>query len=1053
MESLLGSSQRSASPPPSPYPYSSATNSASPGLSRAGSRTTVPAENADVAHGASGAQMQQGSAPIKRGPVADERREKDGKADQIVQHFYAKTCAVVSQARMTHVEDTSSSSASSGGQGATSSPLSSGLGQPGRRGSRASSPPLRRGASAGAGAATPTKRTNRWFNLELSDTDHFRAELKTWRSVSSLLSPSPSPLPSPSPSSHLSSVPPMILDIILDTCGMTPNQVLVLSDNRGRRFRVDSSPMSSSPGPQSPSGIGSSGVRSPRITRPNVILERWTLSLVPPYNPTSSPELPSVYKAAIILFRTLFTLVRTLPAWGLYRRLARRKAGVGGAGLQIGCRMSMGEESEREGEVGVDVGIAEKGGEKTTETFVFPGVKTPIGTLVLNCTYRLNAEFSVEAIETLLSSTFIDQDFFKPTMARYHQDALSGRPGSLPISGGRPQPHPVSSSPPGVRGQTYGSLSSRHQVAPTPVPFPSISTVQGPPPSSEPETPPESAGSSSRYGSYGGGIEPAFVSLSRARGTSYFGGIQRVGLPPKGKLTGEPKLMSATFITLQTPLSSSPSSQPIRRPSLTSISGSSGSPIFRPGSYLSSPPLSSSPLTGPTSNINRVSSSPRSITQSSGVVSGTSTAIGSRSPLGAPSPQSTPTPPRPILGAAVSGSSGSQPMRPYSSGSYSRSYGRGSSGGSISGGEASATWGGRGGSSRLSFEGRYGSIGRTTTVIHHTDGAGAVDSGEQKRFLETAEDDSDDINSFLGLIDTRPELVKSATAATAASAILSKTQADETLRRLMASVQLANTPNEGVGGGIVRASSLRHQSSRHSIQEEESASGSHIERVEPSTSSSPRLPSHLNPSRYARRSSIPTFDQPSTSTGSSPTPNYFSSTPPNTLVTAGSSSTSPSSLSFPKYIPRSTRTVGPSQVTTGFVLSHGQQQQQHSIEQPAPPPLTSDPASSTASLSGNEGSGTSHTLHSRNTSFGEEEAVGRLELEDEGGDEMLRGRGRWEAETEDGPEGDAARMRSRDRTPGSTLRRPTEAIKYRRSFYQQDEDEGRGLSPEISWMG
>ena len=132
----------------------------------------------------------------------------------------------------------------------------------------------------------------------------------------------------------------MVLDIILDTCNTSPNQVLVLSDQRGRRVRVDPSP---SP-PQS-------GVASPRTARPNVILERWTLQLTGPFRPGSPPELPSVYKHAIVVFRTLFTLVRALPAWGLYRRLARRRAGVGGAGLQIGCRMSMGEESEREGEV------------------------------------------------------------------------------------------------------------------------------------------------------------------------------------------------------------------------------------------------------------------------------------------------------------------------------------------------------------------------------------------------------------------------------------------------------------------------------------------------------------------------------------------------------------------------------------------------------------------------------------------------------------------------------------------------------------------------------
>lgn len=249
-------------------------------------------------------------------------------------------------------------------------------------------------------------------------------------------------------------------------------------------------------------------------------------------------------------------------------------------------------------------------------------------------------------------------------------------------------------------------------------------------------------------------------------------------------------------------------------------------------------------------------------------------------------------------------------MRPYSSGSYSRSYGRGSSGGSVSGGE-SAQWGGRASGGRLSFS-------RPTAVIHHTDSADV--EGQQKRFLESAEDDSDDIASFLGLIDARPELARAANQ----SAILSKTQADDQLRRLAASVQLPEPA--GLGSGIVRASSVR---SRNPIEEEPTR--------EPSTSSSPRLPSHLNPSRLARTAPA------------SSSPPYFPPTP-----------------SFPKYAPRST------QVTTGFVLQQ--------------------PSSSSTSLSGTEG---------ERSYGGEEEAVGRLELTDDdaaGGDEVLAARGRWSAE-------------------------------------------------------
>lgn len=94
-----------------------------------------------------------------------------------------------------------------------------------------------------------------------------------------------------------------------------------------------------------------------------------------------SLELPSVYRQSIILFRSLFSLIRVLPSWGLYRRLARRRAGVGGSGLQIGCRMSVGEDEIEvvPEEIGVDVAIAEVAGERVVETVTWPDVSTPFG--------------------------------------------------------------------------------------------------------------------------------------------------------------------------------------------------------------------------------------------------------------------------------------------------------------------------------------------------------------------------------------------------------------------------------------------------------------------------------------------------------------------------------------------------------------------------------------------------------------------------------------------------------------------------------------------------
>lgn len=105
-------------------------------------------------------------------------------------------------------------------------------------------------------------------------------------------------------------------------------------------------------------------------------------------------------------------------------------------------------------EIEVDVGIAEVAGEKVVETVTWPAVSTPFGYvdircyrklcrmlishdlssyLHLECTYRLNAEFAVEDIETLLSSRFIDEDFFKPTVARYQQEPATARVSSTQI--------------------------------------------------------------------------------------------------------------------------------------------------------------------------------------------------------------------------------------------------------------------------------------------------------------------------------------------------------------------------------------------------------------------------------------------------------------------------------------------------------------------------------------------------------------------------------------------------------------------------------------------
>jgi len=119
----------------------------------------------------------------------------------------------------------------------------------------------------------------------------------------------------------------MIIDVILDTCDLSPNQALVLHDlTTGRKSRVDATTTRS----------GALGQTSSSI---NVVLERWSLSLLPA-PPAEPPELPGLYKQGIVLFRALFALLRSLPSYNLAKRLRSRTGGTGMGGLKVALRLA-----------------------------------------------------------------------------------------------------------------------------------------------------------------------------------------------------------------------------------------------------------------------------------------------------------------------------------------------------------------------------------------------------------------------------------------------------------------------------------------------------------------------------------------------------------------------------------------------------------------------------------------------------------------------------------------------------------------------------------------
>lgn len=307
------------------------------------------------------------SLPSDRPSVTSSRAQK---LNQLVQNFYAKAAQIVIQARQ---------------------PVA---------------PLYSRGST--------TKRLNKWFNIELDETDAFREELRLWRTAD-VSEPEANLIP-----------PALIVDVVLSTRDLTPNQTLILLDDNGTRWDVEHG-----------------GIRR-RLPYAEIVLERWSIDLrCPPVK--EPPELPVAYKKSIVVFRSLYALTRLLPAWRLRKRLAKSK--LTGNALRVVCRIDTGNSPGR-----IDVNQSLVSGRTSkVESHSFYEVETPAGNFNIKVDYRKDCDFRVDDSEALLSSQFINSDEgnFRPQV-RSKEPAT----GSLPADTG------------GLRGYDrpyYGSLSSFHQ--------------------------------------------------------------------------------------------------------------------------------------------------------------------------------------------------------------------------------------------------------------------------------------------------------------------------------------------------------------------------------------------------------------------------------------------------------------------------------------------------------------------------------------------------------------------------------------------------------------
>ncbi|VBB79876.1 Putative autophagy-related protein 13 [Podospora comata] len=333
-----------------------------------------------------------GSPPASSG--ADTPRETIKKLDQIIQNFYLKAAVLILGSRVK-------------------------LGPTSRRN------------------ADGTKVVNKWFSIDTDDTDDFRHELRVYKTCGSFESPPP----------------PLVIETYIDASSLNSSQSLVLIDDNGKRWDVLEA---LNPSETSDDGFGS---RRPRAQNTEVVLERWAIELKDLSTNglgDFAPTLPTLYKRAIMFFRTLFVATRVTPCWK-YSQQALAK-GVHPA-LQVKCRVSTAEPEYLTTYDPLRQPLHEGDGREVVTTYDFGDLDIPVGRFSASVTYRNDCNFRVDASESLLSSRFmVEENFFRPTIQ--HRSRRHGRsdsyaePGSLPA-------HRLGRETPGPQ-QTYGSLSTFH---------------------------------------------------------------------------------------------------------------------------------------------------------------------------------------------------------------------------------------------------------------------------------------------------------------------------------------------------------------------------------------------------------------------------------------------------------------------------------------------------------------------------------------------------------------------------------------------------------------
>ncbi|KAJ6442044.1 Class E vacuolar protein-sorting machinery protein hse1 [Purpureocillium lavendulum] len=226
--------------------------------------------------------------------------------------------------------------------------------------------------------ANGMRKTNKWFQIETDEIDDFRDELKVWKSCGSLDNRPP----------------PMIIEVYLDTSSLKESQSLVVIDDDGKRWDVMEQ--------LNASGLSSSS-NSPISTNRNteVVLERWRIELKTTGSGPSEDFgtiLPTIYKKAIVFFRTLFLTTRLLPAWKFASQSAAKNSHPA---LTPRCRIRMSEPARSAPD---RLRHSIDGRRDPVTEYMFGDLDVPVGRLSASVTYRNDCSFRIDDAESLLSS-------------------------------------------------------------------------------------------------------------------------------------------------------------------------------------------------------------------------------------------------------------------------------------------------------------------------------------------------------------------------------------------------------------------------------------------------------------------------------------------------------------------------------------------------------------------------------------------------------------------------------------------------------------------------